>query len=72
MNTTTFPIKAFLAALAGAALLPVGPGFAALAFTASGLLALLASDYGRTLEPIRASAQLLPFRPAPKALAAAA
>jgi hypothetical protein len=72
MNTNTYPIKAFLAALAGVALLPVGPGFAALAFTASGLLALLASDYGRALEPVMVPAQVLPFAPAPKAVDAAA
>jgi hypothetical protein len=56
---TSLPIKAFLAALAAIALLPVGPGAASIAFTVTGLVALLLSDYGREMQPLRASSNLL-------------
>ena len=72
MNTTTFSVKAFLAALAGAALLPVGPGIAALALTAFGLLAMMASDYGRPVGPVSVPARLAPLETGVGALPAAA
>jgi hypothetical protein len=59
MKTESLPIKAFLAALAAIALIPVGPGAASIAFTVTGLLALLLSDYGRGMVPLRPSADVL-------------
>jgi hypothetical protein len=61
MKTTSLPIKALLAVIAAVALIPVAPAAAALAFTSTGLIAMLASDYGRTLEPVRAQAGIVPF-----------
>jgi hypothetical protein len=61
MKTTTLPIKAFLAALAAIAFLPVGPGAASIAFTVTGLLAILLSDYGREMEPVRINSNVVPF-----------
>jgi hypothetical protein len=58
MKTSTLPIKAFLAALAAIALLPVGPVAASIAFTSTGLFAMLASDYGRDPQPL---ACVVPF-----------
>jgi hypothetical protein len=61
MKTSTLPIKAFLAALAAIALLPVGPVAASIAFTSTGLFAMLASDYGRNTQPLAARAGVVPF-----------
>jgi hypothetical protein len=41
--------------------LPVSAAAAAIAFTATGLLSVLVADYGRTLAPVRAPAEILPF-----------
>jgi hypothetical protein len=60
MKNTSLPIKAFLAALAAIALLPVGPGAAAIAFTVTGLLAILLSDYGREMQPLQARSNVVP------------
>jgi hypothetical protein len=61
MKITTLPIKAFLAALAAIAFLPVGPGAASIAFTVTGLLAILLSDYGRAMEPVRNESNVVSF-----------
>ncbi len=61
MKTTSLPIKAFLAALAAIAFLPVGPGAASIAFTVTGLLAVLLSDYGREMEPVGLGTNVVPF-----------
>jgi hypothetical protein len=61
MKNTSLPIKAFLAALAAMAFLPVGPGTASIAFTVTGLLAILLSDYGREVEPLRTPANVVLF-----------
>jgi hypothetical protein len=61
MKTTSLPIKAFLAALAAIALLPVGPVAASIAFTSTGLFAMLASDYGQDPQPLDAPASVVPF-----------
>lgn len=58
MKTTSLPIKAFLAALAAIAFLPVGPAAASIALTVSGLLALLLSDYSREVQPLPASSNV--------------
>jgi hypothetical protein len=41
--------------------LPVGPAAASIAFTLVGMLAVLLSDYGREIEPVRAQASVIPF-----------
>lgn len=61
MNTNSLPTTALLAVIAAVALLPVGPAAASIALTAAGLLAILASDYGRNPEPLRARAGIVPF-----------
>ena len=47
-------IAAFLAA-------PVSVKAAAVAFTVTGILAVVTADYGRDLKPVRAKAALVPF-----------
>jgi hypothetical protein len=61
MKTSTLPIKAFLAAIAAIAFLPVGPGAAAIAFTVTGLLGVLLADYGREMQPLPAASNVVPF-----------
>jgi hypothetical protein len=61
MKTTSLPIKAFLAAIAAIAFIPVGPGAAAIAFTVTGLLAILLADYGREVQPLAVSSNVDPF-----------
>jgi len=72
MNSNSLLISAFLAAIAAIALLPVSATAAGLAFTATGILTVLFSDYGRTTS-VRALAPIVPFRsPGRAALAQAA
>jgi hypothetical protein len=61
MKTSTLPLKAFLAVLVAIIFLPVGATAAAIAFTATGMLSILAADYGRSLEPVRVPAEIVPF-----------
>ena len=61
MKTNILPIKALLAVLAAIIFLPTGVG-ACMAFAVTGLLAVFLGDYGRSIEPLRASARILPFR----------
>jgi hypothetical protein len=61
MNNSSLPIKAFLGVLLAIILLPFGGAAAAIAFTATGLLSILAADYGRNLEPVRVTASVVPF-----------
>ena len=58
-NTSSLPIIAFLAAIAAFVLLPVSAVGAAIAFSATGMIAVFAADYGRNLEPLRAEAQVV-------------
>jgi hypothetical protein len=67
MNNSTLPIKAFLAVLVAIICLPFGGAAAATAFTLTGILSVFLADYGRNLEPVRASAEMLPFGAAPRA-----
>jgi hypothetical protein len=60
MNTS-LPIKAFLAALAAIAFLPVGPGAASIAFTVTGLFAILLSDYGREAGSLQVASTVVPY-----------
>jgi len=61
MKTNILPVSAFLAALAATLTFPVGATAAAFAFTATGLLAVFTADYGRTIEPVRVPADIVPF-----------
>jgi hypothetical protein len=61
MKTNVLPLKAFLASLGAIALFPFTAAAAAAAFTVTGLFAIIAADYGRTIEPVRARADIVPF-----------
>jgi hypothetical protein len=61
MKTSTLPVLSFLAALAALVLLPVSLPAAAVAVTVTGITTILAADYGKTLEPLRAQAPVVPF-----------
>jgi hypothetical protein len=61
MNSNSFLISAFLSAVAAVALLPVSATAAGLAITATGLLTVLFSDYGRTIAPVQSQATVVPF-----------
>jgi hypothetical protein len=61
MKNSTLLFSAFLATLVAIVVLPVGAAAAAIAFTATGLLSVLVADYGRSIEPVRAPAQVVPF-----------
>jgi hypothetical protein len=69
MKHSTLLFTAFLATLVAIVVMPVSVAWAAIAFTATGLLSVLAADYGRTLEPVRCPAEILPFND-PRAKAA--
>jgi hypothetical protein len=68
MKTNSLPIQAFLAAIAATAFLPVGPVAASIAFTATGLLAILLSDYGRDSDRLRVPSNVVPFDRADRSL----
>jgi hypothetical protein len=61
MKNNSIAIKALLAVVAAIAFLPVSPAAASIAFTVTGLFAMLLSDYGRQIEPLRAAASVVPF-----------
>jgi hypothetical protein len=61
MKTNILPLIAFLAAIAAFAILPVSAVAASFAVTVTGILSILFSDYGRSLEPVRVPAPVLPF-----------
>lgn len=68
MKLTALPVITFLAAVVAFVLLPVSATAACTAFTVTGTLCVLAGDYGRSLEPLRAGeAPVVPFEPAPAA-----
>ena len=58
---SSLPIKAFLAAMAAIAFLPVGPAAASIAFTVIGVVAILMADYGREIEPVQAASTVVRF-----------
>lgn len=62
MNSNSLLISAFLSAIAAIALFPVSGTAAGLAFTATGILTVLFSDYGRYAGPVQAPAPIVPFR----------
>jgi len=66
MKTNSLPVIAFLAAIAAFVLLPVSAVAASIALSVTGMIAVFAADYGRTVEPLRIPAPVVPFR-APRA-----
>jgi hypothetical protein len=61
MKNSILPIIAFLAAISAFVLLPVSAVAATIAVSVTGILALLAGDYARSVEPVRAPAPVVPF-----------
>jgi hypothetical protein len=61
MKNNSIPILAFLAVLVATILLPISAGGACIALTVTGVLAILAADYGRTVEPLRVPANVIAF-----------
>jgi|HubBroStandDraft_3_1064219.scaffolds.fasta_scaffold1551906_1 hypothetical protein len=61
MKTNLLPVIAFLAPVAAVALLPVSAVAAVIALSATGLLSVFASDYARSVEPVRAQSQVVAF-----------
>ncbi len=61
MKTYALPAQAILAAIVAVIVLPVGAAAACAAVTATGVLGVLAADYGRALEPVRVQAEVVPF-----------
>jgi hypothetical protein len=59
MNTNSLPVLSFLAVLAASVLLPVSAPASCIALTITGVLAILVSDYGRELQPVRAQAKII-------------
>ena len=60
-NTNVLPAKVLLAALVAVIVLPVGAAAACAAVTATGMLSVFMADYGRTIEPVGVSAEVVPF-----------
>jgi hypothetical protein len=61
MKSNTLPIASFLAAVVAFVMLPMSASAAAIAFTVTGVLAVLVADYGRDIEPLALPARAIPF-----------
>jgi hypothetical protein len=61
MKTNILPSVAYLGAIAACLLLPVSAAAASIAVSATGMLCVLAADYGRNLEPVRVNSRVVPF-----------
>jgi hypothetical protein len=62
MKSNTLTVLGFLAAIVAFVALPVSAPAAAVAFTATGVLSILVADYGRSIEPVRVTAEVVPFQ----------
>jgi len=62
MKTNLLPIVAFLATLVAFVVLPVSATAASIALSVTGMLSVFTADYGRSLEPLRVPAPVLPLR----------
>jgi uncharacterized membrane protein len=60
-KTNSLPVISFLAVLAALILVPVSAFVAGLAVSVSGIFLVAAADYGRSVEPVRAEAKVIPF-----------
>jgi hypothetical protein len=61
MNNSSLPILAFLAVIAATILLPLSATASGIALTVTGVVAMLAADYGREITPLRIPANVVPF-----------
>jgi hypothetical protein len=61
MKANALPIIAFLAAIAAFVFLPVSAVAASIAVSVTGIVSVLAGDYGRSIEPVRVGSRLIPF-----------
>jgi hypothetical protein len=61
MKNTSIPILAFLAAIAASILLPISATASGIALTVTGVIAMLAADYGRVLTPLSLPSNVVPF-----------
>jgi hypothetical protein len=61
MKTHTLPLIAFLAALAAFVFLPVSATAASVALSVTGMISVLAADYGKDAKPLRVPAPVVPM-----------
>jgi hypothetical protein len=61
MKSNVLSLSTFLAAVAAIVLLPMSAAAAGVAFTVTGVLAVLVGDYGRPLQPVAPRAEVVPF-----------
>lgn len=63
MNTrhSSLPVLAFLAVLSAIILLPVGAAASSIALTVTGVLAILAADYGGGMAPLSVRPNVVAF-----------
>ncbi len=61
MNTHILTISSVLAAILALFILPVSTAAAGIAFLVSGILAVFVADYGRSIEPLKPRAEIIPF-----------
>lgn len=64
MKTTLFNNLSIAAVMASLLLIPVNTSAAALALTVTGVIAMLYADYGRAIEPVTTSGEMISFNPA--------
>ncbi len=62
MKSNTLTLLAFLGPIVSLAALLVSAPAAAIAFTVTGVLSILVVDYGRQIDPVRLTAEVIPFR----------
>jgi len=61
MKADILPSIALLATILACVLLPVSASAASIALSVTGMLSVLAADYGRNVEPVRVKPRLIPF-----------
>ncbi len=61
IKTNSLPVIAFLAVIAALILVPVSAVVAGFAVSVAGTLLIVAADYGRSVEPVRAESRIIPF-----------
>ncbi len=60
-KTSILPLLAFAAAIASFVFLPMGAVAASIAVSVTGIASVLVADYGRSMEPLRAEANVIPL-----------
>ncbi|MFY9924516.1 MAG: hypothetical protein ABSF76_11875 [Opitutaceae bacterium] len=61
MNTHILTLSSVLAAVLALVILPVSTAAAGVTFLVSGILAVFVADYGRSIEPLKLRAEIIPF-----------